>query len=163
MHRANNFQKKCGKRGIGLIEALIGCSIIAVGIIALIDTYTIYVKYALANDKEVQVTYLLEEGLEALTLLRDANWTTISSLTASTTYPLYFDGSSFAIGTTSEYVNGIFLRNFAVYNVYRDGSDQIASSGTLDPNVRKATVFVSYSQSGATTTRSLSKYLPQVQ
>lgn len=154
----NNFIKTAG---MSLVEIVIGASIITVGIMALISTHSLYIKYALTHDKDVQVVYLLEEGLEAVSFLRDKGWTAnIFPLTASTTYHLYYDGTSWTRGTTTEYIDGTFVRNFAVYDVFRNNStQQISSSGALDPNTKKVTVNVSYLQGTGTTTQSLSKYI----
>lgn len=152
---------------MGLVEIVVGCAIITAGILALIYSYGTYVKFALTNDQKIQATYLLEEGLEALTLRRDDDWATnIAGLTASTTYALYFNGTTWTLSsTTQEYVDGGFWRSFAVYNVSRDTSDQIVTSGgTNDANTRKVTVFVSYltAPGVGTTTLSLSKYLSNI-
>ena len=145
---------------MSLVEILIGASIISIGMLALIDAYTLYVKYALLHDKDVQTAYLLEEGLEAVTLLRDQSWTAnIAPLAASTTFSLYYNGTTWTKGTTTEYIDGTFVRNFVLNSVTRNGSDQISASGTTDPNTRKVTVTISYPQGGGTTTQSLSKYI----
>lgn len=155
------FYKPSRTAGMSLIEILIGAAIISVGILAVINAYSLYVKYALNHDRGVQSTYLLEEGLEAMTLMRDDSWTThIAPLTASTSYPLYFSGTAWSIGTTTEYIDGVFFRTVAVYNVVREsGTDKIGATGTADVNTKKVTVTVAYRESEGTTTESLSKYL----
>ncbi len=155
----NNFKIK-KNRGFGLLEIIIGASIISVAILAAVSCYTIYIQYALANQKNVQASYLLEEGLEATSFLRDMGWTTnISPLSVLTTYYLVWNGYYWVTSTTPQYVDGLFLRSINLANVNRDSNGRIATSGTNDPNTKLITATVSYWQGHATTTQSISTYI----
>ncbi len=147
--------------GMSLVEILIGCTIITIGILALINTYSVYVKYALTHDKNVQASYLLAEGLEAVSLLRDQSWSAnITPLSSGTTYYLAFNGTSWTLMAGMQYVDSIFLRTAVLEDVTRDASDKIiSSSGTADANTKKVTITVAYPQSNGTTTQSISKYI----
>lgn len=147
--------------GLGLVEVLIGASIIVVGILAILVTHSTYVKYALSHDEEVQSTYLLEEGIEAMTLLRDTSWSAnIVPISTSATTSLYFNGTAWTMSsTTNEYIDGIFTRNVRVYAVNRDVNGKIADVGTNDPDTRKIVVTLTYPERTGTTTESITKYL----
>ncbi|MBX4198176.1 hypothetical protein KW782_02455 [Candidatus Parcubacteria bacterium] len=148
------------KKGVGLVEIIIGSAIIVTGVLALSEGYAQYVKFALANEKNIQAAYLAEEAIEVVTQLRDFGWTrNIGSLATSTTHYLSWTGSVWATTTVPEYVDGIFLREIHLADVYRDGSDRITNTGTLDPNSRFLTVTISYPQAHATTTKSISTYI----
>ena len=154
----NKVLKK--NRGFGLIEIVIGSAIILSGILAVIASYSTYIEYALANEKNVEAANVLEEGLEVMTFLRNKGWNAnILPLATTTTYYLSFDGSSWTTTTTAQYVDGMFLRSINIDDVRRDGTDAISSSGTIDPNTKKITATVSYFQGHATTTRSISTYI----
>ena len=147
-------------KGFGLIEIVIGSAIILSGILAIIASYTAYVQYALSNEKNVEAENLLEEGLEAMSLLRDKGWAVnISALSTTTTYYLSWNGSYWATTASAQYVDGMFLRSINLGDVRRDGTDAIADSGTYDPNTRKITATVSFWQGHATTTQSISTYI----
>ncbi len=150
-------------QGMSILEVLIASTIITIGILALIKSYGVYVAYALSQDKNVQATYLLEEGLEAMTLLRDQSWTSnIASITTATT-SLYFNGTSWIMSsTTNEYIDGAFVRNVKVAAVTRDADGKIAASGTADTGTKLVTVTVAFKQNSGTTTESLSKYLVNI-
>lgn len=154
------------ENGIGLIEVIIGASIISVGIIALIQGYNIYLNYALANSGNVQAAYLMEEGMEGVTFIRDKGWTAnIFPLSTTTTYYLAFDNSAstWKATTTVQYVDGTFLRTINVNDVARDASAYIVTSGgTYDSNTKKITVTVKYFQGHATTTRTMTSYIANV-
>jgi Tfp pilus assembly protein PilV len=149
--------------GIGLIEVLIGTTIIIVGILALIQAFGSFFSFALANDKNVQAAYLGEEGLEAMSFLRGGSWTTnIAPLsTSGTTYYLYWNSgaSTWVTTTTPQYVDGVFLRKITLASVNRSANGQINASGTNDPNTRFVTVTLQYFQGHATTTQVFSSYL----
>ena len=150
-------------QGFGLIEIIIGAAIISVGIIAVSTSYTIYVQYAFSNERNVEATYVIEEGLEAMRFLRDKGWSTnIATLSTSIPYYLTFNGSYWATTTIPQYVDGQFLRSIDLDDVNRDANDQIAVSGTLDPNTKKITSTVSYFQGHATTTQSISTYISNI-
>jgi Tfp pilus assembly protein PilV len=158
------MKKNLAHNGMSIIEVLIGCAIIAIGIISIINTYSIYVKYALNHDKQVQIAYLLEGGLEAVSLMRDQSWTSNIVPIGTATTSLYFNGTTWTISsTTNEYIDGIFVRNIKVTPVSRDTTTgKISSSGTADSWTRLVTVYVSYVLNNSTTTESLSKYLVNI-
>ncbi len=154
--------KKIYTGGMSIIEILIGCSIIVIGIIALSSTFTKYVTYALGNENNIQAAYLAEEGLEAMTFLREKSWTTyITPLVPGTTYYFSWDTTNLFWNTTTvpQYVGTKFLRKITIADVNRDGSDEIAVSGTNDPDTQKVTVSVEYFQGHATSTRTLTTYI----
>lgn len=158
----NFFNKE--SRGMGSLEILIGAAIIVTGILALIVAFNSFFAFALANDKNIQAAYLAEEGLEAMTFLRDGSYAgNISPLSTSAVYYLAWDSSasSWETTTTPQYVDGVFLRQITLVPVYRDSSGRITTSdeGILDPNTRLVTVTLEYFQGQATTTQSMSTYL----
>lgn len=159
-----NNMKRSSQQGIGLVEVLIASSIIVVGVLTIIEAFNIYVSYALANNGNVQAAYLMEEGLETMTFFRDNGWTTyISKLSTTTTYYLKTVSSTWATTTTQQYVDSQFVRKLTLTDVNRDASGYIVSSGgTYDPNTKKITVTIEYSQGHATTTRSMSTYIANI-
>jgi len=164
MPTSNNTLTKIVRenRGMALVEILIGAAIIAGGIFAASTSFSTYVNYALANQKNIQASYLIEEGLEAMTSMRDIAWINISHLSTTTTYYLTWNGTRWATTTTSQYVDGEFLRSIQVSDLKRDGNDDIAIAGTYDPNTKQITATVSYYQGHATTTKSTSVYLANI-
>ena len=150
-------------RGSALIEIIIGAAIISSGILAAEVSYNTYLSYALGNQGSIQAAYLLEEGLEGVTFLRDKGWAGfMASLSTTTTYYLAFNVAYWASTTTPQYVDGLFLRSFSVSDVKRDGNDNIASFGTYDPNIKQVTTSISYWQGHATTTKTLSTYITNI-
>ncbi len=151
-------------RGMGSLEILIGAAIIVIGILALIIAFNSFFSFALANDRNVQAAYLSEEGLEAMTFLRDGSYAgNIAPLSTSATYYLSWNSAvgSWETTTTPQYVDGVFLRTITLASVYRNSAGHITSSddGVIDPNTRLVTVTLQYFQGHGTTTQSMSTYL----
>ena len=154
---------KAKNKGMSLVEVVIASSIMLIVVLASSSAYNAYVKYAFANESNVQAGYLLEEGVETIVFLRDRGWTSyIATLTPGTTYYLYFDGTYWTSTTTPQYVDGQFLRSFTLANVNRDSNDDIATSGTNDPNTKLVTITLNYFQGHATSTKTLSTYVANI-
>ncbi len=151
-------------KGFGLIEVIIASAVLLVIILTTTICYNTYAQYALANQSTVQAGYLSEEGLEAITFLRDRGWTAyIAPLSVNTTYYLAFNGSTWLATTTPQYIDGQFLRSFTMRSVTRDSNDDISFGvGTVDPNTLLVTESVSYYQGHATTTKTLSTYITNI-
>lgn len=151
---------KSQNRGSGIVEIIVGLAVIVLGIFSLLKTYNYYLKFALSHRYDVQTALLAEEGIEAVRFLRDFSWTTkIAPLTPNTSYRLAFVNSIWTSTTSPKYIDAKFDRIFVLSDVYRDSSDVIASSGTLDPNTKKVIVSVSVRGVFGTTTRSISAYI----
>jgi Tfp pilus assembly protein PilV len=154
--------KQIRKKGMGMLEILIGSSIIVIGLVAIIQSYNYYLHIALTNTPAIQASYLLEESVEAMRSLRDQSWTSnIASLSTSNTYYLSYNTTTNKWSTTgtNAFIDRTFERKITVASVYRDASNDIVSSGTLDTNTRKITATVSWQNQGATTSKSVSTYL----
>lgn len=150
-------------RGSGIIEVIIGLTIVSVGIFALIRTYNYYIKFALAHRYDVQATLLAEEGIEAVKLMRDISWTNrIANLNSDINYGIALTDGVWTSTAGVNYVDNKFERSFVLSDVYRDPEDSIAVSGTLDPDTKKVTVTVSVRTILSTTTKSISTYITNI-
>ncbi len=148
---------------MALVEIVVGASIIAVIAWAATSTYSTYISYALANQKNIQASYLIEEGQEVFSYFRNESWSgNIAPLSTTTTYYVSWIGTDWIATTTPQYIDGEFLRSITIGDVKRDGSDRISNSGTNDTNARKITSTVSYWQGHSTTTRSISTYITNI-
>lgn len=155
-----NFQYNNLSRGFGLIEAVAGISLVSIFIFSLMLASQLSQKIVGESVKNIQVSFLLEEGADAIKILRDTGWSSsIGNLPAGTSYYFSYNGTTWTSTDSNVYIDGIFERKFKLDNVYRDANDDIASSGTLDSGTKKATVSVSWLGRTGTTTKSASFYL----
>lgn len=148
------------KEGFGLLEVVIGITIISISIFSLIAVAQITSRVSNQNSRSIKASFLLEEGLEAVKTIRDSGWTAnIDSLSIGTDYYLEFNGTNWQTTGSNVFIDNVFERKFVVGDVYRDANDDIVSAGTLDLNAKKLTVFVSWRERSATTTKNISTYI----
>lgn len=153
------------QRGFGLIEIVLGASIISLAFLAVLAVTFNALRYVDHALRETEAAFLLEEGGEALRSMRDTDWSLIAGLAPETTYTLSFvtgANARWATSTTPILIDGIFDRTFAAFPVYRDGSDRIAESGTLDAGTRRLRIDVSWQEPKGTTTRSVELFLSDI-
>lgn len=145
--------------GFGLVEILVGVAIIAALAVGLLSIFTKLTQFSQGNLRAAQATLLATEGAEVLRLWRDAGWTNLSALTPGEDYALVFGGGAWSAAAAPVLVDGLFDRRVRAEAVYRDGADNIAPAGTLDPNTLFFTIGVDWRGPLATSTRSVSLYL----
>ncbi len=152
----NNKNKQ---KGFLAIEILLGASIITVSVLAsmFVTQKSIYISRQ--SFHATQAAFLLEEGAEAVRIIRDNAWNNISSLTNGTNYYLSFSGGTWILSQTPSVV-GIFTRTVVATSVNRNSLTQdIASVGTDDPQTKLFTVTVSWPEGGTTITKTLKLYV----
>ncbi len=155
------FNKKI--RGSGIVEVIVGLAIVLTGVFALLKTYNYYLSFALGHKYDTRATFLAEEGIEVVKLLRDKGFAAkIVTLNVGVTYSLGFVNSFWESTTTRKYVDGIFDRTFVLGDVYRNPTDDISASGVLDPDTKKVTVSIAYRANNSTTTKSISAYITNI-
>lgn len=148
------------KSGFGVIEVLVAAVIISLVLFGLHATSVQALRLIQQSTKRTQATFLIEETIEALRAKRDTGWSTsLGTLTAGATYYLELSGGAWTITTINIFIDDAFERKFVIENVYRDGNDDIATSGTLDPDTKKIIATVSWHAQTGTTTESISTYI----
>lgn len=146
--------------GFGIVEVLVVAVIISLVLVGLHATTVQALRLVQQSTKRTQATFLAEETIEVLRAMRDTGWTSsIGTLSASTDYFLAFNGSAWTISTTNIFIDDLFERKFVIENVNRDANDDIATSGTMDPNTKKITATVSWLSQTGTTTQSVNTYI----
>lgn len=156
--RLTNFFVK--QAGFGLIEIIAGVAIISIFIFGLTAVSRLALRLNEKNVQNIKAGFLLEEGIEAVKILRDGGWTAnIAALGVNVPYYFDFNGSAWKATTTNVFIDGVFERRFIVADVLRDASDDIASLGGPDPNTKKISISVSWLARAGTTTETLSTYI----
>jgi hypothetical protein len=137
------------KSGIGMLETLIGLSILVSAVLVLMATFNSYTSVALRETNVLKGIYLAEEGVEAIRTLRDKSFATnISAQTIGTPYHLIFVSPEWQLTTTPQIIDGKFQRTVTFDEVYRRDTDSdiidVSSSDpkTMDPETKKVTVQV---------------------
>ncbi len=144
-----------------MVEILVAVSIMAVSILTAMEVTQKSLEVSRQASHRTQASFLLEEGAEAVRILRDNAWTNISSLTPNTNYYLKFSGGTWiSSSTASDGVVGIFTRKISLASVNRDNTTKdISSVGTDDPGTKLITVTVSWVEGSTTITKTLQFYI----
>jgi len=148
--------------GFMLVEILIASAMVTMVLLSIQLYYKKVLDVSEDTTRHIQSGFLLEEGVEALKLMRDQSWSgKIAAIATSTTYQLYWNGSVWTATTTSQQIESVFTRTFVLSDVFRDGLDNIASAGTYDSGTKKVFMSVSWRYKGgnATTTESAETYI----
>jgi len=139
--------------GLGMVEIIVVIAII-------ISTFTAILQVALFERRSQNLArqnsaaYVLARGtLEATRSIRDGNWSDISSLTYTTPYYLTLSSSAntWELSTSNPGPIDIYTRWIEVSEVFRDGNDDIVTSGTSDADTRHIEAFVSWTIGGGDT------------
>ena len=145
------------------LEVVIATSILLVVFISLVAVYNYYIGVSINNIPLVKSSYLIEEGIEAVKTLRDTSWSSkIAPLTLGAEYYIVYNSATASFDATLSpqgNIDGIYQRTFVLSSVNRDSNSDIQASGTDDPNTRKVTVTVSWSNGSATTQKRQSTYI----
>ncbi len=149
-------------RGFFLIEVVVASAVIAVVLMLLLGSIQNSVEASRRSLERTQVSYILEEGAEAVKSIRDTDWATITALSNDTTYYLVWSGNSWTLSTTPQSIE-VFTRSVSLDPVYRSGTDDIvASGGTLDTGTRKVTITTTWSSSSGDKSEDLSFYITDI-
>ena len=154
-------KKKNTIAGSVLVEILIAASIILITFLILTATLQKSVQVAQLSLARQQASLLAEEGAEAIKLIRDTSWASITAVPTNTTQYLVFSGGTWAVTSTPSSIDG-FTRTITVDDVMRDATDDIASNGTLDAGTKKITIAVSWQAKGVSRTENLVLYIANI-
>jgi Tfp pilus assembly protein PilV len=150
------------KKGSLMVEVLIVSAIMTVSVLAALAVAQKSIYVSRQSLHVSQASFLLEEGAEAVRIIRDNDWSNIEALTPEDTYyPVYSSGTWGLSGTATQV--GIFSRTVTIFDVTRDSTtDDIVSSGTDDPGTKLVTVAVSWDEGGTSVSKSISFYIADI-
>ena len=156
-----NMNSKLKKKGFMTVEILVAISIITISVITAtsVAQKSIYVSSQALHTTEAG--FLLEEGAEAVRILRDNGWSNISALSTNANYYPTFSASTWILSVTPNNVDN-FTRTVTIANVNRDNTQDISSTGTNDPGTKLVTVTVTWKEGGVTVSKSLQFYIMNI-
>ncbi len=155
--------RKKNSAGFSLLEMVVACAIILFSIFAVMSLARKSNQLAKQALDETSASFLLEEGAEAVKIVRDNGWSNISSLTNGTSYYPSWNGTTWQLSATPAIIDNKFTRRVVMSAVSRDSSDNIVTSGgTLDSGTKKITASVSWAGASSTITKSFSFYVTNI-
>jgi Tfp pilus assembly protein PilV len=152
------------QKGMTLVEAMVGIAVISFVFLSLIGAYDRFFAAELDVQPTTKAAYLVEEGIEAVKILRDTSWSSnIASLSTTSTYYLSFATSTalWTKSTTENVIDSVFYRTFTISDLKRDATtkDIVSSGGAYDPDSKQITISVSWRNGNGTSTKSVSTYI----
>ncbi|OHA62469.1 MAG: hypothetical protein A3E07_03715 [Candidatus Wildermuthbacteria bacterium RIFCSPHIGHO2_12_FULL_45_9] len=159
------------RRGFTIIEILVVVVIIAVVFTGISGLLAFSLRASKVHTSTVEATFLAHETMEALRNFRDGvAWNTddpsddYDGIGLRDVNAVYHIAQS--VGATPRWylvsgaeTVGIYSRWLEFSNVYRDGNDDIASSGALDADSRKVKVAVTWQEHGITQSVMVENYI----
>jgi Tfp pilus assembly protein PilV len=159
-----NFIKKNKiKKGFMMVEVIIATAIMLILVMA---TMSVVAKVISVSNRSLHFTqsaYLLDEGGEAIRIIRDNSWSNISSASTNTDYYLVFLDNTWTLSTTPVQID-LFTRTVNIFPVNRDTSLGyiVPSGGVLDVGTKLVKINVFWQESGQTISKSLSFYVSDI-
>lgn len=158
MNKSTNSQS-----GQSLVELLIVIGLCAVLFPALI-TGLVASRSGKAQQKQrAEAITLLKEAEEAVRSIKEKDWANLSPM--DTELHTVRDGAGWKFVNTAETMPSGFTRKVIISNVYRDSSNNIIPTGTveqIDPSTKKVVISVTWSKpipASANSTLYLTRYL----
>ena len=129
--------------GFSVVEIVVAASIFLVAIAAFIVSFDTLRSLDSHTEDRTIAALLLEEGGEAVLLLRDLDWeANIAGATNGTTYYLHWDGTNYVLSEEEVVISSRYIRTVVFSPAYRDGSGYLASTGSEDENTRRVLVSI---------------------
>ncbi len=160
-----NLKKTKTIKGFTLVEIIVACTIITTTLLFVMSAAAKSIEISNRSLKHIQANFLLEEGAEAVKTIRDAGWSNISERPTGTNHFLTFDNNTntWNLGTDqTDPIDLFFTRTIVFSDVYRDGGDDISESGSLDENIKKVTIIVSWPAKNEVISKEIIFYLANI-
>jgi len=129
--------------GFSVVEVVIAASILLALVVAISASLQAFVTLSRHTTDVTQATLLVEEGGEALLLMRDIDWEiNFGNTELDTVYNLYWNGTSYVLSTSSVAIDGLYRREVVFDSVSRDNDGILDENGDVDTNTLKAAIAV---------------------
>lgn len=128
------------KNGQSLVELLMTIAIVSIILPALLTGFYATRGGRATQDQRQHATAYLYQAEEAVRVVDANGW---SNLSNGTYHPI-ISGNSWSLASGQELLDNNYTRKIIIGDVYRDGSGNIAQSGTLDPSSKLITTSVSW-------------------
>ena len=146
--------------GLGMIEMVVVIAIIFTVLVGLLRLVTLEMRVQIFAQEETAAYILAREALEAVRNVRDEDWSNISALTYDTRYYPEIVSNAWSLGSSNPGPVGIYTQWIEVHEVFRDASDDIATSGSADADTVRLTAHIMWTRiGGASRTIELETYI----
>lgn len=124
--------------GFSIVEVVVAAAIFVATVTIFAVSFDVLSGLSDRTEEKTKAALLLEEGAEAVLLLRDRGWDEhIAGLDTGTEYSLYWDGSDYQTTVEEEVILEQYVRTITLEPAYRNGSGVYSESGVEDENTRR--------------------------
>ena len=135
--------------GLGIVEIIVVISILLTAFVAILQTAVLENKAQTLSRQTIAAYLLARESVEATRSIRDSDWANIQALAYDVPYyPQVNVSNEWELSVSDPGPIGTHTRWIEVSEVFRDGNDDIALTGTADDDTRKITAYVSWTRAG---------------
>ncbi len=138
------MNKKNVHAGFSLIEVLLGLTLFVLFSAGVFYTAVDTADSDLRQDFKSEALNYAQEGLEATRMIRNVDFLDLTT----GSHGVVYTAGAWAFSGTSDAIDSFYTRTVTISDVYRDGSNNIADVGTLDPMTRKVVSTVSWTWKG---------------
>lgn len=120
--------------------------LLAVALFAVVAAVTVSMLFASVSSTKQGSDYVVAGGLvhEGVEAVRSIRWRDFDELVSGTHGLNTASGYYELFGTSNVLIDGVYTRTITIEDVYRDGNNDIAVSGTLDSDTKRVIVNVTW-------------------
>lgn len=129
--------------GFSMVEIIVAAAVFVTTVGVFVVSFEFLRDVSTRAEARTEAALLLEEGAEAMLLLRDLGWQEhVASLAAGETYWLYWDGDAYQVSAEPVPASQRYERTVAIWPAHRGLGDRYSDRGTIDPNTRRAVIEI---------------------
>lgn len=145
-------------KGFTIIEILVAIVILGFVSASFAALFNFSLRANSQNEKNLMALNLSKENLEIIRALRNESWDYLTNLTMGANYHIVKNDNQWALSQGAESIS-TFNRRVIIDNVYRDINDNIITSGgVLDPDTKKITSIIEWTNQNITLTTYLTHW-----
>lgn len=145
-------------KGFTIIEILVAIVILGFVSASFVALFNFSLRANSQNEKNLMALNLAKENLEIIRALHNESWNYLAGLAMGANYHIVKNGDQWALSQGAESIS-TFNRRVIIDNVYRDINDNIITSGgVLDPDTKKITSIVEWTNQNITLTTYLTHW-----
>ena len=136
------------ERGFGMIEMFVVLALTMGIFVAMLQLAVFERRSQVLASQRIKATILTEQALEVTRSMRDKSWDDFFALSLDTAYYPVFSANEWNLSLVNPGPIDIYTVSVQISGVFRDGDDNIFSSGTSDDQTRKVAATVTWTAPG---------------
>lgn len=136
------------QQGFTIVEIIIVVAVILTAFGGILQVAQFSSRAESQAHRQTKAHILAREAFEATRFVRDENWSAFAALSFDARYYPVLEGNAWTLSPSNPGTVDGFQRWIEIREVYRDNNQDIAPSGTADPDTRNIAAYVEWIQQG---------------